>query len=680
MAAGAKASDPGAIWHSKPAKVPKTKRRAVATLQSSASARKTSRAAATAMPRFIAPQLCKTLSRPPQGDDWVHEIKFDGYRMQLRTEDSAATLRTRKGLDWTDKFQAIAKAAARLPDAIIDGEVVALDDSGAPNFAALQAALSDGRSQDLVFFVFDLLFAAGEDLQALPLSTRKERLKALLAKNRTPDNIRYVDHLVGAGDAVLQSACRMHLEGIISKRLSAPYRSGRTETWCKSKCRAGHEVVIGGWSGTATNLRSLIAGVYRGDHLVHVGQVGTGFNARNAKDLLKQLKANVTDQSPFAGKDAPRRQKDWNWVKPRLVAEIEFAGWTGAGLIRQSAFKGLRQDKTAKEVRAEHPVAPSDAELATPTPGAKPKGSSKTGAIVMGVSISNPDKPLWPAEKEGQPVTKRDLATYLEKVGPWMIEHLKGRPCSIIRAPDGINDQKFFQRHAMPGVSNLVELTTVEGDRKPYLQIDRVEGLIAMAQIAAVEFHPWNCEPDHPALPGRLVFDLDPAPDVAFSVVIEAAKEMRTRLEALGLISFCKTTGGKGLHVVTPLKVKADSGLGWKEAKAFAQGVCTNMANDAPDKYLINMSKKQRTGRIFLDYLRNDRMSTAVAPLSSRARPGAPVSMPVNWNQVRDGLDPMRFTVKTVPALLAKSKAWVDYCDAERPLEAAIRKFIAAKR
>ena len=540
--------------------------------------------------------------------------------------------------------------------------------------------MSDGRSQDLVFFVFDLLFAAGEDLRALPLSKRKERLKALLAKNRTPDIIRYVDHLTGAGDAVLQSACRMHLEGIISKRLSAPYRSGRTETWCKSKCRAGHEVVIGGWSGTATNLRSLIAGVYRGDHLVHVGQVGTGFNARNAKDLLKQLKANVTDKSPFAGKDAPRKQKDWNWVKPVLVAEIEFAGWTGAGMIRQSAFKGLRHDKPAKEVRAEHPVAPSDAELATPAAGAKPKASSKTGAIVMGVSISNPDKPLWPAEKGGQPVTKRDLATYLEKVGPWMIEHLKGRPCSIIRAPDGINDQKFFQRHAMPGVSNLVELTTVEGDRKPYLQIDRVEGLIAMAQIAAVEFHPWNCEPDHPALPGRLVFDLDPAPDVAFSAVIEAAKEMRTRLETLGLISFCKTTGGKGLHVVTPLKVKADSGLGWKEAKAFAQDVCTNMANDAPEKYLINMSKKQRTGRIFLDYLRNDRMSTAVAPLSSRARPGAPVSMPVNWNQVRDGLDPMRFTVKTVPALLARSKAWVDYCDAERPLEAAIRKLIAAKR
>ncbi|TMJ76044.1 MAG: DNA ligase D, partial [Alphaproteobacteria bacterium] len=585
MAAGSKASAPSAIWHSNRAKESRQSKvpRAQAKLQADTSARKTAKASSGAMPRFVHPQLCKTLSRPPQGDDWVHEIKFDGYRMQLHKKNGAATMLTRKGLDWTGKFRAIAEAAADLPDAIIDGEVVALDDAGAPNFAALQAALSDGRSQDLVYFVFDLLFDGGEDLRARPLSERKARLKALLAKNKTTGNVRYVDHLSGAGDAVLQSACRMHLEGIISKRLSAPYSSGRTETWTKSKCRAGHEVVIGGWSGSGSNLRSLIAGVYSGDHLVHVGQVGTGFNARNSKDLLRKLKANATDKSPFAGKDAPRKQRDWNWVKPVLVAEIEFAGWTGAGMIRQSAFKGLREDKPAKEVRAEHPVAPKEADLVTPAPGSKSNAIAKAGAaVIMGVTISHPNKALWPAEKDQPAVTKRDLATYLEMVGPWMVEHLKGRPCSIIRAPDGINAQKFFQRHAMPGVSNLVELTTVEGDRKPYLQIDRVEGLIAMGQIAAVEFHPWNCEPHHPALPGRLVFDLDPAPDVAFSAVIAAAKEMRDRLEQLGLVSFCKTTGGKGLHVMTPLKVKEGSDLGWKEAKAFAQAVCTHMAKDSP--------------------------------------------------------------------------------------------------
>ena len=635
-----------------------------------------------AAPEFTPPQLCKIVTRPPSGENWVHEIKLDGYRVQMRIADGMAVMRTRKGLDWTHKFQAIADAAGSLPDAVIDGEVVALDHNGAPDFAGLQAALSEGRSRDLIYFVFDLLFEGGDDLRERPLLARKERLKALLTrKGKHSAQIKFVEHLSEAGDAVLKSACRLNLEGIVSKRTDAAYQSGRTESWVKAKCRGGHEVVIGGWSGGARNLRSLLVGVYRGGHLVHTGRVGTGFNTRNAGGILKKLSALATEKSPFGGQDAPKKAADVTWVKPTLVAEIEFAGWTGAGMVRQASFKGLREDKPAGEVRAERPAPPREAELARPgTDAAKaPRPGGKDGAVVMGVVISKPGKELWPAAGDEQSFTKLDLAQYLEKIGPWMIEHLKGRPCSIIRSPDGITAEKFFQRHAMPGMSNLVSLVTVDGDRKPYVQIDRVEGLIASAQIAGVEYHPWNNEPGHPPVPGRLVFDLDPAPDVAFDAVIEGALEIRERLEAIGLVSFCKTTGGKGLHVVTPISVPRGGRIGWDQAKAFAQALCMAMANDAPERYLIKMTKKLRTGRIFLDYLRNDRMSTAVAPLSPRARPGAPVSMPIAWSKVRSGLDPMRFTMRTAPGLLARSKPWEDYCDAERPLEPAIRKLIASK-
>jgi bifunctional non-homologous end joining protein LigD len=640
------------------------------------------------MPDFIEPQLCHLVDRPPNEAGWVHEIKFDGYRIQARISGGKAVLRTRKGLDWTHKFSAIATACNGLPEAVIDGEIVALDANGAPDFAALQAAIAEENTANLVFFVFDMLFATGEDLRKLPLFERKHRLEVLLAAlpGKHGPLLRYVDHFETGGDAVLLSACKLSLEGIVSKQADAPYRSGRTDTWTKAKCRTGHEVVIGAWTDTGGRFRSVMVGVHRGSHFIHVGRVGTGFGGEKTQRLIARLKTVASDKSPFTGPGAPRSASNIHWVRPELVAEIEFAGWTGAGMVRQAAFKGLREDKPAAEVEAESPAPAATTDIATPlakkaVPAPKTH-TSKTGShsgaassAVMGVPISRPDKVMWPeAAGDGTPVTKLDLARYYEAVGPWLIQHLKGRPCSIIRAPNGFGGETFFQRHAMPGSSNLLELVTALGDRKPYIEIDRVEGLAAVAQIAALELHPWNCDPFHYEVPGRLVFDLDPGPEVPFTTVIAAAIEVRDLLKQIGLVSFCKTTGGKGLHIVTPLSRTKQGNPSWTEAKAFAHAVCKVMTEAQPHRYVINMAKKLRTGRIFLDYLRNDRMATAVAPLSPRGRPGAPVSMPLTWSQVKAGLDPLNYTIRTVPGLLAKTKAWTEYCQSEQPLADAIKR------
>jgi bifunctional non-homologous end joining protein LigD len=629
-----------------------------------------------AMPDFVEPQLTKLVDRAPTEPGWVHEVKFDGYRLQLRVEDGKATLRTRKGLDWTKKFQAIADVAGRLPDCMIDGEACALDHNGAPDFAGLQAALSDGRDQDLVFFAFDLMFAEGEDLRSLPLVERKARLQDLLSGLEDKrKQIRYVEHLETAGDAVLASACRMNLEGIVSKRSDAPYQSTRNANWTKAKCRGGQEVIIGGWTQEGRKLRSLIVGVHRGDgetsKLVHVGRVGTGFSEATMRKLMPELKKVESKTSPFAAGASPRKEANMHWARPDLVAEIEFAGWTGDGNVRQAAFKGLRADKPAEEIEAEMPAKPARTKSVKPVP--KASGPS----VVMGVTISHPDKPLWP--NEDPPVTKIELARYYEQIGDWMMPHLEGRPCSLVRTPDGIDgEQKFFQRHAMPGSSHLISQVKVSGDRKPYVQLDRVEALVAAAQIGATELHPWNCQPGVPDLPGRLVFDLDPAPDVGFDAVVKGTLDLRKRLEKLGLKTFCKTTGGKGLHIVVPLTADRKS-PDWDAAKMFAKEVCRRLADAEPDRFLLNMAKKERAGRIFLDYLRNDRTSTAVAPLSTRARPGATVSMPLEWSQVKVGLDPKRFTLRTVPKLLKKSKAWKDYDKSAVPLRAAIQALIDSK-
>jgi bifunctional non-homologous end joining protein LigD len=595
-------------------------------------------------------------------------------------------LRTRKGLNWTAKLDAIARAAASLPDGIYDGEVVALDKKGAPDFGALQAALAVGKADDLIYFIFDLLFAEGDDLQKVPLRERKATLERIVEKLDDDSLIRYVEHFDASGESVLETAREMSLEGIVSKQLGDIYRPGRRD-WTKTKCRAGQEVVLGGWTSEGSRFRSLLAGVYRDKHLVYIGRIGTGFGEDVVRRILPRLKELTVDTNPFEGHNAPRPQTGVHWLQPELVAQIEFAGWTGDRMVRAGAFKGLREDKPASEVVAERPAPVEVVEVAE---GAqKQTGSNtfvppklKTGgsASVMGIAISHPEKAMWPDAGDGKPVTKLDLAHYYEAVGDWMIDHIKGRPCSIVRAPNGIGGEHFFQRHGMLGMSKLLKLVKVSGDHQPYLQIDTVEGLIAVAQVAALELHPWNCAPDAPEVPGRLIFDFDPASDLDFSAVIEGARELRDRLDTLGLISFCKTTGGKGLHVVTPISHSKKGKLDWPMAKAFAHELVTQMAADSPARYLTTMAKKDRSGKIFLDYLRNDRMSTAVAVLSTRARAGATVSMPLEWTQVRTGLDPMRFTVRTTPALLAKSKAWKDYDGSERQLENAIKRLTKSRK
>ena len=646
---------------------------------------------ASAMPKFIEPQLAKLVDRPPDQAGWAHEVKFDGYRAQLRVEKNKAVIRTRTGLDWTDRFAAIAQEASALRDCILDGEIVALDDRQLPNFGALQTALSQEKTDQLVCYVFDLLFDAKEDLRALPLSERKARLEAFLDQQGASSRIRYVSHLVSNAEAVLASACKLGLEGIISKKLSAPYFSGRTGSWVKAKCRTGQEVILGGWTCEGGTLRSLLAGVNRDGRLDYVGRIGTGYGREVVKTLQPKLQELTREKSPFTGANAPPKEGNVRWLKPALVAEIEFEGWTDSRMIRQAAFKGLREDKDPADVVAEMPAAePTAAEERTvqkksPAPSKRARAApkqSKTaagsapaagGSSVFGVSISKPEKALWPDAGDGKPVTKLDLAHYYEQVGEWMLPYLAGRPCSLVRAPDGIGGQHFFQRHAMAGMSELFDLVKVRGDKAAYVQVDRIEALAAVAQIGALELHPWNCAPNDPEAAGRLVFDLDPAPDVKFDAVIAAAHDIRERLEKIGLVGFCKTTGGKGLHVVTPL-MEGKKAVAWPIAKNFAHLICAQMAQDSPTRYLDNMSKAKRSGRIFLDYLRNDRTATAVAVLSPRAREGATVSMPVEWREVKRGLDSNSFTVRTAPQLLSKLKPWKDYANGARSLADAIKR------
>lgn len=618
------------------------------------------------MPGFIAPQLARLMAHPPSGANWVHEVKFDGYRTQARVEKGKAKLLTRKGLDWTERFPEIAIDCAKFSDGIIDGEICALNKEGASDFGLLQTALSDHKTGALVYYVFDCLFADGEDLRKERLEARKAALQKILKPLAKSKRVQFVPHFTSSGDAMLDAACRMDLEGVISKNLNAPYMSGRGDSWTKSKCRGGQEVVIGAWRGTPGKFRSLLVGTYQNGKLVYMGRVGTGYNAKTAGDLLKRLKPLVRKTSPFS--NAPPRLPDVNWVEPKLVGEIEFENVTSDGLFRQAAFKGLRLDKPASAVVREVAAdAPKEEKMAAKSK-AKTK-SSKADDTVLGIKISHPDKELWPKSKLGPAVTKLDLAKYMAAAADKMLPHVKDRPSSVVRTPDGIKGEQFFQRHELKGTAAPMLAIKTKGEPKPYLGVDSAEGLVALAQQGVTEIHPWGSKPGDPETPERIILDLDPAPDVKFSAVVEGAKDLKTRLEKLGFKPFVKTTGGKGLHVVIAIK-----GADWDEAKAFAKAVAMRMEAEEPDRYTTTIAKKARTGKIFVDYLRNDKTSTGVAPWSPRAREGATIAVPLEWKQVTAKLNPQKFTIPTSATLLKKADPWKGLAASAKPIAAAMKK------
>ncbi len=613
------------------------------------------------------------MAQPSSGERWGHEIKFDGYRVQLRVAGGKAHVLTRRGLDWTQRFSEIAADAGGLPECLIDGEVVALDDDGISDFAMLQDALARQKTAQLVLFAFDLLHAQGRDLRDEPLEARKQLLKTLL--KGAPSRLRYVEHFASDGEAMLRAACRTRLEGIISKRLDAPYRSGRGEAWTKAKCRAGQEVVIGGWWGDAKTLRSLIVGAYRDDRLVYLGRVGTGFNATLAREVLDVLTPLRQAVSPFAPDRNLPRQKGIVWVKPVTVAEVEFATITSDGLLRQASFKGLREDKDAKAVMPEaHPQA-GEGELAVATKAKAARG--KSDPEICGITITHPDKVLWPKSKTSPAISKRELAEYYEMAADRLLPELKGRPLSMVRAPDGIEGERFFQRHALMGAAGKIATIKVAGEKQPFLSIAKACDLVALGQAGVLEIHPWGSKAGEPEVPARLVFDLDPNPDVPFARVISAAKEMKARLEQCGLTAFVKTTGGKGLHVVTPIKGSAKKPATWDAAKLFAHVMCQTMERDDPAHYTTNMAKKQRGGKIFLDYLRNDRMATAVAAWSPRAREEATIALPLAWSALTAKIDPREFNIANAKTLLKRADPWKDMMKKAGSLEAASKRLVS---
>ena len=601
-------------------------------------------------PAFIPPQLARASTAPPSSEGWVHELKLDGYRIQIQIHPGTGSNRrrvsllTRKGLDWTHRMSDLAGAAEQLPcdSAVLDGEIVVLDEKGATSFANLQAAFQEGAKVHLNYFAFDLLHLDGHNLRGLPLLERKELLEKLLRPLEDESPIHYSEHFNGDGKEIFAKACSLGAEGIVSKLASAPYVSARDHSWIKSKCLREQEFVIGGFtdpSNDSTGIGALLIGYYDKGKLRYAGRSGTGFTHKTHMTLHQQLNELVQPKTSFI--DMPKGvSRGVHWVKPQLVAQISFSNWTRDNLVRQAAFKSLREDKPAKEVVRENADPLESPDEANPQP-AQSRPETKSGPTThqttkpmsktkTNLPITHPDKIL--DAQSG--MTKLILANYYLAVADRMLPHIADRPLSIVRCPEGIGKPCFFQKHIgmglPPGIGSVPVPDKKGGPTEQYVTLNSAQGLVGMAQMGVLEIHPWGSKNESLEKPDRIIFDLDPDESIDWKTLASTAKEFRARLDALGLKSFLKTTGGKGLHVVVPMRPENE----WPVVKEFAHNLVLGIEKKNPGLYVTKMTKAIRTNRIYLDYLRNDRGSTAVAPYSPRARSGAPVALPLDWKDL----------------------------------------------
>jgi bifunctional non-homologous end joining protein LigD len=607
------------------------------------------------LPAFIEPSLASPCGKPPSGPKWIHEIKHDGYRIQTRIDGARAALLTRNGLDWTARFPNIAPMLTRLglKSALIDGEIVVEDEAGVTTLNNLQAELKSGRTDRFRYFVFDLMHCDGYDFTKAALIDRKGLLQTIVS-GLTPDSpVRFSEHLAVDGPVMLAHACRMGLEGIVSKRTDLGYRTGRNDSWLKAKCQKSQEFVILGYVRSTAASRavgSLVLGYYDRGRLVYAGRVGTGWSLSVASALYGELNRIKADRPALRDPLPAGAEKGVVWAEPRLVCAVEFRAWTGDGLIMQASFKGLREDKPATEIGLEEsPGSEAPGSEAPRTAGVPPALSSygtsqDTRGPGTAVALTHPERLLWPEAG----LTKQGLADYYADIAEWILPHIAGRVLSLLRCPSGVGEQCFFAKHPFAGLSAAVRQVDV-GEDEPMLVVDGIEGLLSLVQAGVVEIHPWGSRADNLDHPDRLVFDLDPGDGVPWDAVTTAAGEVRDRLHARGLTSFVKTTGGKGLHVVVPVEPTAN----WAAAKAFTASVAEAMAMDQPRRYIATAAKRARRGRIYIDYLRNDRGSTAVAAYSTRSLPQASVSTPIAWDELSSGLRSDHFTAGNLRNRLA---------------------------